>query len=133
MKQKYWYLLWASMYVLCLVLGAAGKPEGILGYLTLGVSLLFFVAPGVLLYTAQDRSPCALLIRNLSAASLGLTALVMVLNVLSVLWPQWMGDALYILLLMVSVPMACGNAGLLSLFCWACLLMVSLQKTRKKK
>ena len=129
MKQKYWYLLWASMYVLCLVLGAAGVQ----GLLPLGVSLLFFAAPGVLLYTAEERSNCALLLRNLSAASLGLTALVMVLNVLSVLWPQWLGDALYILLLMVSVPMSCGNAGLLSLFCWACLLMVSLQKTRKKK
>jgi hypothetical protein len=129
MKGKYWYLLWASMYVLCLVLGAAGAG----GFAALAIGLLFFLAPAVLLYRAEDRSPCALLIRNLSAASLGLTALVMVLNVLSVLWPQWLGDALYILLLMVSVPMACGGAGLLSLFCWACLLMVSLKKTRKKK
>lgn len=114
------------MYVLCLVLGAAGAG----GFAALAIGLLFFLAPAVLLYRAEDRSPCALLIRNLSAASLGMTALVMVLNVLSVLWPQWLGDALYILLLMVSVPMACGSAGLLSLFCWACLLFASGKKRK---
>ena len=68
------------------------------------------------------------LIRKLSLASLVLTAAVLIISVLSFLAPEWVGNFLHILLILVSVPMVFSQYWVLSLFCWACLLMVSLKK-----
>ena len=83
-----------------------------------------------------------LLIRNLSLFSLIATTVVLLLNFLSVLlllhfssvsWPQFLGDGLHCLLVVISTPMICGQYWLISLFLWACLLMVCLKYLRKTK
>ena len=64
---------------------------------------------------------------------IGLSAVVLLLNFLSVTWPQFVGDGLYGLLVVISTPMICGQYWLISLFLWACLLMVCLKYLRKTK
>ena len=75
------HTLWAAFYILCACLGfIQERSEGLQVLLTC-LSLLFFLPPAVLLYQAgrkKDRKELTLL-RNLSAASLGLTLLGLVL------------------------------------------------------
>jgi hypothetical protein len=40
---------------------------------------------------------------------------------------------LYVLLAMFTAPMICGQSWVLSLFLWACLLMLSLPEKKSKK
>ena len=127
-------IIWAGMYVLCAVLGFLPPQEGANQALLVVMALLFFLPPAVLLYRAIPREQWGTvrLIRNLSAASLFLTAVVLILNFLSVGSAEAVGDVLYAVLILVSVPMVCMQSWIASLFLWAVLLMVTL-KYRKKK
>ena len=124
-KRLYWF--WAGMYALCAALGFMTGVTGFVKGLLVFFSLLFFVPGAILLYRAvRDADRKAVLrIRLLSALSLGLTALLLLLNVMSVLFPEWLGDVLYVLLGLLSVPMLCSQYWVLSMFLWACLLMSS--------
>ena len=64
-------------------------------------------------------------------AALGLTLLALVLNVLSAMGTVTMGNALFGVLIVVSSPMVCSGYWALSLFLWACLLIVSHSLLRK--
>ena len=55
----------------------------------------------------------------------------MVLNVLSAMGTVTMGNALFGVLIVVSSPMVCSGYWALSLFLWACLLMVSHSMVKK--
>jgi hypothetical protein len=105
------------------------------GLLT-AVSLGFFVPPAWLTYRAirEKKWKTVALVRNLSMVSLGLTLLVLVLTFLSAAAKAApaLGQLLQVLLIFVSAPMVCSQVWVLSLFCWACLLMVTL-KYRKEK
>lgn len=94
---------------------------------------LFFVPPAVLLYHGRHRNdPAALrLVRRLSAASLGLTLVMLIGSILSALGSSQAGDAMHILLGLVSVPMFCSNYWVASLFGWAVLLVASLAGKKK--
>ncbi len=129
------YALWGALYAICTGLGFIQSPEGAVKWALVALSVAFFVPPGWLLWnaTAKGDKNTVKLLRNLAALSLGLTLLVMILNILSVFWSDAVGNGLYTLLVVVSTPMACAQYGLLSLFFWACLLMVSLRYLRKKK
>ena len=70
------------------------------------------------------------LIRNLSALSLGLTAVLLVLNFLTALRSELLGTVIHYVLVTVSSPMICSGHWAMSLFLWACLLMVSLSKKK---
>lgn len=133
MKQKQLFTLWGVMFIVCAGLGFIPEPVGVLkGVLTI-CALAFFVPGGLLLrlgYQKKDRHTLAL-VRNLSAASLTLTLVLLVLNFLTALHSQALGDVLYYVLTMVSSPMVCSGYWALSLFLWACLLAVSLQCLRK--
>jgi hypothetical protein len=72
-------------------------------------------------------------IRNISAASLILTLLLLVANFASVGASVAVGDFLYGLLVVVSAPMVCSQFWVVSLFLWACLLMVSISFLKKIK
>ena len=61
------------------------------------------------------------ILRYLSGASLGITALGLVLNFLSVRWGEAAGDILHSILIVVSTPMMASGFWALSLFLWACL------------
>ena len=121
---------WAGISILCAGLSFIPEPAGFLKFLMIALSLGFFLPPAMLLYRAKKERDVftVKLIRNLSLASLVLTAAVLIISVLSFLAPEWVGNFLHILLILVSVPMVCGQYWVLSLFCWACLLMVSLKK-----
>jgi len=130
MKQKALFLLWAGLFILCAGLGFIPSDSGGLRLLLTGVSLLFFLPPGLLLYRAKREgdSHTRHLVRNLSALSLALTLVLLVMNMLTVLGSDLLGTLLYGMLVIVSSPMVCSGYWALSLFLWACLLMASLQK-----
>lgn len=133
MRNRTLFAVWGGLFVLCAGLGFIPNP-GSFRWLLTGLSLVFFVPGGVLLYRAgKRRSREALrLIRNLSALSLGLTAVLLAANILSALAPDLVGTALYVVLGIVSAPMLCSQVYALSLFLWACLLFASIHllKTR---
>lgn len=134
MKKRSLYIAWGVLYSICAGLGFIPEPEGVLTGLMVTLSLLFFVPPAMLLYHAVSREQYGTirLIRNLSLASLGATLVTLVVNFLSVGASEAAGDVLYGLLILVSAPMICSRLWVLSLFLWACLLMVCLKYAKKK-
>ena len=133
MNKTKWYIAWGVLYAVCAGLSFISQPEGVLAGLMVVLSLLFFLPPVMLLHWAIPREKWGTvrLVRNLSMASLGLTLVVLVLNFLSVGASAAVGDVLHVLLVLVSAPMICIQAWIVSLFLWACLLMVTL-KYRKR-
>lgn len=134
MNQKTLYALWGGMFILCAGLGFIPEPTGALQWLLTALSVSFFIPPFLLLHKAhqaQDRAVIQL-IRNLSALSLLLTLVLLLVNFLSLMAPEILGNLLYILLVIVSAPMVCAQYWVLSLFLWACLLMVTLKLLRRK-
>lgn len=139
MTKKRLYLLWAGLYILCAGLGfIPGSTDslqaGVQIILTV-LSLLFFLPPMYLACSAKkagDRDTLRLL-RNLAALSLGITLVTLVLNLASALASQWLGDLLHMLLILVSAPMVCSGYWAVSLFLWACLLMLCLSAEKKIK
>ena len=71
-----------------------------------------------------------MLVRNLCALSLGLTLLLLIVNFMTALSSEFLGTVVYGILTVVSAPMICSGYWVLSLFLWACLLMVSLKKSK---
>ncbi len=127
MNKTSFYTVWAGLYILCAGLSFIPEPTGFLKFLMIALSLAFFIPPVCLLYREKDGFTKKL-IRYLSLLSLSLTAAVLIISMLTFLAPEWVGNFLHILLILVSVPMVCGQYWVLSLFCWACLLMVTLKK-----
>ena len=137
MTRKNLFVLWGVMFVLCAGLGFVplnGNLTGVVQGLLTAVSVLFFLPPAVLVYRAEksgDRDTLKL-VRNLSLASLVLTLVLLVLNLVAAVGSQLLGNFLHGILVVVSVPMLCSGYWALSLFLWACLLMASLKFLRKK-
>ena len=138
LKEKgLWKAIWAGRYLLCAVLGFLPPQEGGNRIMLVIFAVLFFAPPAWLLWLSYRDSdlPTLKLLRLLSALSLGSTMALIILNFLSVLWPDWLGDFLYFLLLVLSVPMLCGQYWVLSLMLWAILLwgsLLALGNLRKK-
>ena len=134
MSKKNLFALWGVLYILCAGLGFIPEPAGFLRIGMTLLAILFFIPGAVLLVRAKEKKDRAVaaLIRNLSVASLGLTLLALVLNLLCFMAPAAVGDGLHAVLVIVSSPMVCGGNWLVSLFFWACLLVVSLDILRKK-
>lgn len=134
MKKQVLFGLWAGLFSVCAVLGFIPAPEGTVRTVLTLSAVCVFIPPAVLIYDAAeagDRATLAL-VRNLSAASLGGTALLLILNVLSVRSSEALGNFLHGVLTVVSSPMICMGSWGLSLFLWACLLIVALQQLKKK-
>ena len=130
MNKKNLFVLWGVLFILCAGLGFLPEPAGLLKGLMTALSVLFFVPPALLLYHADRET--ALLIRNLAALSLGVTLVTLILNFVLAVSSEFLGNVLHYILVVVSSPMICSGYWVLSLFLWACLLMVSLQNLRKK-
>ena len=132
MNRKFLLALWGGLFVVCAALGFVPEPRGLLMWLLGALGLLFFVPPMVLLHRAKAHGhrPTAVLVRNIAAVSLGLTLLALVANVLSLLGSVALGDALNVVLAIVSTPMFCGQFWALTLFCWA-FLMIAANKLAK--
>ena len=129
MKKSTIFALWAGLFIICAGLGFIPEPSGAVKVLLTALSLVFFLPPAVLLYRAKSAgdTDTVLLVRNLSALSLTVTLAALMLNFLSAFWPEFWGNVLYGVLVVVSSPMVCSGYWALSLFGWACLLMVSLK------
>ena len=129
MDKKRLYFIWAGLFILTALLGFITEPNGLIKALMVISALAFFVPPAFLL--KQGDMQDIKRVRNLSIASLVTTAVLLVLNVMSVLASEAVGTGLYALLVLLSAPMVCSQYWALSLFFWACLLMVSLKKLKK--
>ena len=128
MKKTVLFALWGGLFVISAALGLADNTKA-----GLWVSILFFLPPGLLLYNAGkagDKS-AVLLIRNLAALSLGLTLVLLILNVIFAVKSQAVGNFLHGILGVVSTPMLASGYWALSLFLWACLLMVGRKLAKK--
>lgn len=124
------YSIWGVLFALTAALGFIPSPEGAVFYLTRSLTVLFFV-PGWLILRKAKREDAPFhrkTVRNLCLASLGTTVVVLVLNLMSAGWPESVGNALHAALTIVSAPMLCGSAYVLSLFLWGCLLMGAIHK-----
>jgi len=134
MKEKILYALWACFYILCVGLGTVQEAEGFGKALLIATAVIFFL-PGIMLlyhgHQTRDRK-VLMRVRLISIASLSLTLIFIIANVLSVRASAAAGKALYELLQLVSAPMLCSQYWALSLFLWACLLMASFTKFRKE-
>ena len=135
MKQPYLYAAWGGMFALCAALGFIPSPSVSLQVLMTLLSVLFFLPAALLLYGSHCSGDCtaAILIRNLSIASLGLTAVLIIANFLTVLAPETVGNMLHAILVIISSPMICCGNWALSLFLWACLMVCSIKILKAKK
>ncbi len=125
--------LWGALFILCAGLGFIPAPEGLLKWLLVLIALAFFLPPFLMARLAAregDRNTLALL-RNLAALSLVLTVAALIANFFSILAPEGVGNALYILLVILSAPMVCMQYWAISLFLWACLLFTCISKGKK--
>ena len=122
------YILWAVLFVLTAVLGLAVTPK------TVGVRLamqlaaaVFFLPPWLILTKAKAESSAhhRNLIRLLAAAALVLAMVMICLNIVAVHWSEGAAAAINIVTTVVTAPMVCGDAYVLSLFLWATLLVGS--------
>ena len=120
--------MWAGMFILCALLGFVPSPQGANKWLLLVFGILFFVPPALLLWQCKVTGyrKDLILIRNLSIISLAATLVLLIVNMLSMLASEKMGDAVYFLLTIVSVPMICCQFWYVSLFLWASLLWTAI-------
>lgn len=135
MNKTFWYGIWAILFAACAVLGLVSQVGNTLRVLMVLLALAFFVPPTVLMAQAISSGDRKTLrrIRNLSALSLLATLVLMVVNIAAALRvSEKLGQVLHVLLVLVSSPMNCMGNGLVSLFLWACLLMVGIGHSRKK-
>ena len=132
MIQKLLYTLWGILFSLCAGLGFIPDPEGLMANLLTVLAVVSFLPPWLLLYRAgKSGNPTdSMLIRNLAALSLGLTAALLVGNFLTAFASETLGQILYYILIIVSSPMICSGHWALSLFLWACLLVASHKQLR---
>ena len=126
MSKKLLFALWGGLFILCAGLGfipgfSQNVSAGAQAVLTV-LAVAFFAPPACLTLK---------LVRGISLLSLGLTLLALVLNVLSAMGTVTMGNVLFAVLIVVSSPMVCSGYWALSLFLWACLLIVSHSLLRK--
>ena len=133
MNTHSYYTVWAGMFILCAGLGFIPEPQGFLKFCLIMLSLVFFVPPALLLRHARAGGEKQTIetVRNLAFASLILTVVLIVANFLSLMASEAVGNALYVILTIVSAPMICSQYWVVSLFAWAC-LMIWAQKMLKK-
>ena len=126
------YTLWGFLYALTAVLGLLfPEAQGTAARVALAViAAVFFLPPALILVRAKkagDRLHIWL-IRWLCLASIGLTAALLCLNLMSARWSDAVGVGLQAALTIVSAPMVCSNFYVLPIFLWGALLMAAFQK-----
>ena len=135
MNKTSFFALWAGLFILCAGLGFIPAPEGAVKWLLVAASVGFFVPPLLLVNRAGKKGDrlTLQLVRNLAALSLALTVAAIIANFFTVMASEALGNALYVLLVILSTPMVCGQYWVLSLFLWACLLYYSMARLKACK
>lgn len=130
MKKQILYMLWLSLYILCVGLGTL-TDRTTAGSVVLTILGIAFFVPGMLLlihgYKTGDRK-MLVRIRIISILSLGLTLVLIVLNILLVQAGSGVGETLNDILILVSAPMFCCYWHGISLFLWSCLFVSSFPR-----
>lgn len=129
---KVLYLLWAVMFALTAWLGflfpnVTEPAERFPLQVATGV---FFLPPWGILCKAQlaEDTKHIKLVRYLSLTSIGLTIVLLCLNMLSAGMGEAVGNALNAALTIVSAPLVCSNFYVMPLFLWGTLLMGAFSK-----
>lgn len=125
MRKTVLHIFWAAGFILCACLGfIQERTAGVQAFFTV-LAVLSFVPPALCLYFAHQESDRkeARLVRNLSALSLGLTLLGLMLAIVTAPKGGAIASAVNVFLTVVSAPMYCGSSWAASLFLWACLLV----------
>lgn len=130
MKKSVIYIIWAALYCICVGLGFVENPQGMGKALLAATSFIFFLPPYYLMWLAKKENSrkTIVVLRLISGSVLILSVILLALNVMSVNFSSHTGLVLYVLLVMFSAPMVCGQYWFISLFLWASLLMLSLQR-----
>ena len=130
--KKILYGSWLALYGLCAGLAHIAEPTARQSTAHTLLSILFFVPAAILLIRALRQTDAKTLktLRIISLCSLGLTLLLLIANVSSMLAGEVLGNILYELLIFASVPMICSRHWVISLFLWACLLILTLPKKK---
>ena len=127
------YTLWGVLFALTAVLGLLFPAvEGAGARVALAVlSALFFLPPALILALARRNGERfhIWMIRWLSLASIGLTAALLCLNLMSARWSEAIGNGLHAALTVVSAPMVCSNFYVLPIFLWGALLAAAFRKS----
>ena len=134
MKEDRLYWIWGALFIVCAGFGFILQPGNAMKALMVMLSAAFFVPPSILLYSDHKHGEKKNLrrVRNLSIASLALTMIANVANVLSIFGSETVGNILHAFRILVTAPMVCSQFGIVSIFAWACLLMTSLKLLKKK-
>ena len=134
MNKKLLFIIWGGLFALCAALGFVTQPGPALKILMYLLSFGFFGLGGWILWQAKEQGDmgAVMLIRTLSAASLVVTLMMLVINFLSAFSALWVGNLLHHMLVIVSAPMFCAPSWATSLFLWACLMVVSHNILTKK-
>ena len=132
LSYKMLYIAWAILFALTAVLGflfpeAEGAPARIALLVTAAV---FFLPPGLILRKSRKEGKRfhGWLVGFLSMASIVLTVVLLVLNLMSPLWGERVGIGLNAALVIVSAPMVCSNFYALPIFFWGVLLASAFQR-----
>ena len=135
MNKRTLWLIWYSLFIVCALLGFIHQPQGFWKFCFGFLSVLFFVPGFWLVILADRRDDVRLLrqIRGISIGSLALTTLLIMLNFLSALMTDFWGNLLHGILVVVSTPMLCAPFWALSLFGWACIMVLSVTYLKKRK
>lgn len=130
MKKNSLLALWGIWFVVCAGLGFVTAEDTWVRVLLGALGFGFFLPPALVMYRAirERDSETRKTLGLLAAASLGLTLALLILNILSVRWNAFWGGFLHTVLVILSAPMFCCGSWALSLFCWACLLILGLRK-----
>lgn len=134
MSNKLLYICWGFLYAITAAFGFIVGAEGFAYGVLIFFALLFFLPPAVLLsqYIKAGNRKGIKILFWLSVSSLVLTMILFIANILAVGSSAATGFVMYVILVVVSAPMYCGQIQFISLFLWACLLMACVQNLRKK-
>ena len=135
MKKSYVYIAWGVLYAICVGLSFVAPESSAEKALLILCGLIFFIPPGYLLWRAKKENcrKTFRVLRLISGGALVLSTVLLMLNMLSVFWSSRAGLVLYVLFTMFATPMGCIQSWALSLFLWACVLMVTLTNRPGRK
>ena len=132
LSYKTLYLAWAVLFALTAVLGFVfPQAEGVGAKIALLLTAAVFFLPPCLILRKSRKEGKGFhrrLVGFLAAASIVLTAVLLVLNLMSPLWSEGVGIALNAALVIISAPMVCSNFYVLPLFLWGSLLAAAFRK-----
>ena len=105
------YIVWGILYCFCVGFGFVGSPTENEKIFLVALAMGFFVPPFLLAMEAkkEESRKTLLVLRLISISVLSLSLIFLVLNFLSVYFSARTGLALYVLLVMFSAPMVCGQ------------------------